>query len=42
MKTSDPEGVSMRKAHRLKRRKYRAKGPTSITGMFGRSTDMTN
>jgi len=27
MKTIDPEGVSMRTAHRLKRRKYRAKGP---------------
>jgi len=38
MKTIDPEEVSMRKAHRLKRPKYRAKGPI----MFGMSTDMTN
>jgi len=35
MKTIDPEGVSMRKAHRLKRRKYRAKGPNYVWHVDG-------
>ena len=30
MKTIDPDGVSMRKAHRLKRRKYKANGPNYV------------
>ena len=35
MKTIDPEGVSLRKAHRLKRRKYRAKGPNYVWHVNG-------
>jgi len=35
MKTIDPEGVSMRKAHRLKRRNYRAKGPNYVWHVDG-------
>ena len=31
----DPEGVSRRKSHRLKRRKYRNKGPNHVWHMDG-------
>jgi len=35
MKTFDSEGVFLRKAHRLKRRKYRAKGPNFVWHVDG-------
>jgi len=35
MKTIDPGGVSLQKAHRLKRRKYRANGPNYVWHVDG-------
>ena len=31
----DPGGVSLRKSHRLKRRRYRNKGPNHLSDIYG-------